>query len=151
MQKLVLSQVSVQCWVIDSFEHCFFYCPEAYIGESGRALDNRLSEHLKAPSPIYTHSTSTGHPLDPDCFNIIHKETHSYSRTIKEATFIRVNDLILNRHLGKYLLLHVWGSILQATPMLQLRPSNLPSLPTPLPPPTRTSPPTQSTSTPTTP
>ena len=126
-------------------------CPEAYIGESGKALGNRVSEHFKAPYPIYIHSASTGHPLDPDCFNIIHKERHNNSRTIKEAMFIRVNDPKLNRKLEKYQLLHVWHSILQATPMLQLKPSSLPSLPIPLPPPTRISPPTQSTSTPTTP
>ena len=105
-------------------------CPEAYIGESGRAFGDRVSEHLKAPSPIYTHSTSTGHPLDPDCFNIIHKETHSYSMTMKEAMFLRVNDPMLNRNLEKYQLLHVWDSILQATPMLQLKPS-LPQTRTP--------------------
>ena len=67
-------------------------CTEAYIGETGRALGDRVNEHLKAPSPIYLQSNSTGHPLDPDCFNIIHKETHSSSRIIKEAMFIRVND-----------------------------------------------------------
>ena len=27
-------------------------CPEAYIGETGRALGDRVIEHLKAPSPI---------------------------------------------------------------------------------------------------
>ena len=87
-------------------------CPEAYIGESGRALGERVKEHLKAPSPIFHHSTTTGHPLDSDNFNIIHKEVHSHSRTIKEAMFIRVNDPTLKRNLGKYQLLHIWDSIL---------------------------------------
>ena len=49
-------------------------CPEAYIAETGRALGDRVSEQLKVPSPIYTHRNNTGHPLDPNCFNIIHKE-----------------------------------------------------------------------------
>ena len=49
-------------------------CPEAYIGESGRALGERVKEHLKVPSPIFHHSTSTGHPLNSDNFNIIHKK-----------------------------------------------------------------------------
>ena len=40
-------------------------CPEAYIGESGRALGDRVKEHLKEPSPIHQHSVTTGHPLDP--------------------------------------------------------------------------------------
>ena len=106
-------------------------CPETYIGETGRALGDRVSEHFKAPSPIYTHSNNTGHPLDPNCFNIIHKETLGFSRTIKEAMFIRVSDPILNRNLGKYLLMHIWDSIQQQTPTLQLKPSSLttPSLP----------------------
>ena len=66
-------------------------CPEAYIGETGRALGDRVSEHLKAPSPIYTHNNHTGHPFDPNCFNIIHKRTLGFSRTIKEAMFIKPN------------------------------------------------------------
>ena len=57
-------------------------CPEAYIGKSGRALGDRVNEYLKAPSPIYNHSASTGHPLDPNCLNTIHKEINSYSRTV---------------------------------------------------------------------
>ena len=35
-------------------------CPEAYIGESGRALGERVKEHLKAPSRIFHHSSSIG-------------------------------------------------------------------------------------------
>ena len=108
-----------------------FTVTSVHTGESGRALGDRVSENLKAPSPIYSHSASIGHPLDSDCFNIIHKETHSYSRTIKEAMFIRVNDPVLNRNLGKYQLPHIWDSILQETPMLQLKPSSLPFLSTP--------------------
>ena len=108
-------------------------CPEAYIGETGRALGDRVSELLKAPSSIYTHSNHIVHPLDPNCFNIIHKETLGFSRTIKEAMFIRVNDPALNRNLGKYQLLHVWDSILQETPMLQLKPSSFPYSPPPIP------------------
>ena len=66
-------------------------------------------------------------------FNIICKEVHSYSWTIKEAMFICVNDRTLKRNLGKYQLLHVWDNILQASPMLQLKPSSLPSSTNPLP------------------
>ena len=120
-------------------------CPEAYIGESGRALGDMVNEHLKASSPIFNHISSTGHLLDLDCFSIICKEIQSHSRTIKEAVFIRVNDPMLNRHLGKYQLLHIWDSILQATPTLQLKlfslplptlfqPTRTPPLPSPHPP-----------------
>ena len=115
---------------------CHYQCPhlncqEAYIGESGRALGGRVKEHLKAPSPIFHHSSSTGHPMDPDNFNIIHKEVHSHSRTIKEAMFICVNDPTLNRNLRKYQLPNIWNSLLQASSMLQLKPSSLPAFPYP--------------------
>ena len=87
-------------------------CPEAYIGESGSAMGERVKEHLKVPSPIFHNSTTTGHPLDSDDFSIIHMEIHSHSRTIKEAMFICVNDPTPNRNLGKYQFLHIWDSIL---------------------------------------
>ena len=103
-------------------------CPDAYIGESGRALGDRVKEHLKAPSPIHQHSTTTGHPLDPDHFNSAHKEVHSHSRTIKEAMFIHIHEPTLNRNLGKYQLSHIWDHLLQTSPMLQLKPSS-PHLP----------------------
>ena len=72
-------------------------CPSAYIGESGRSLGERVKEHFKAPSPIHHHSTTTGHPMDPDQFNILHKEVNSHSRTIKEAMFICMQDPTPNR------------------------------------------------------
>ena len=63
-------------------------CPSTYIGESGRSLGERIKEHFKAPSPIHLHSTTTGHPMDPEQFSIVHKEVNSQSRTIKEAMSI---------------------------------------------------------------
>ena len=104
-------------------------CPSAYIGESGRSLGERVKEHFKDPSPIHLHSTTTGHPMDPEQFNIIHKEVNSHSRTIKEAMFIHVQDPTLNRNLGKYQHLHIWDHLLQASPTLQHKPSSLPAPP----------------------
>ena len=92
----------------------YTYCTEAYIGESGQGT-GRHKEHLKAPSPIHHNSSSTGHPLSPQCFNIIHQETQGPFRNIKEAMFICVNDPSLNRnfrevtaatHLGQHLAGH---------------------------------------------
>ena len=57
-------------WVIYHFKCPQINCTEAYIGESGRALGHRIKEYLKAPSPIHHHSSSTGHTLSPQCFNI---------------------------------------------------------------------------------
>ena len=67
-------------------------CPSSYIGESGRTLGDRIKEHFKALSPIHLHSSTTGHPMDPNQFSIVHKEVNSHPRTIKEAMFICVQD-----------------------------------------------------------
>ena len=82
-------------------------CPSAYIGESGRSLGERVKEHFKALSPIHLQSTTTGHPMDPEQFSIVHKEVNNQSRTIKEAMFIWAQDPSLNRNLGKYQLPHI--------------------------------------------
>ena len=102
-------------------------CPSSYIGESGRTLGDRIKEHFKAPSPIHLHSSTTGHPMDPNQFSIVQKEVNSQPRTIKEAMFIWVQDPPLNRNLGKYQLPHIWDHLLQASPTLQCKPTNLSS------------------------
>ena len=81
-----------QTGVIYQYQCPHINCSSSYIGESGRSLGERVKEHLKAPSPIHLHSTTTGHPLGPNQFNIVHKEVHSQSRTIKEAMFICIQD-----------------------------------------------------------
>ena len=81
-----------QTGVIYQYQYPHINCSSSYIGESGRSLGERVKEHLKAPSPIHLHSTTSGHPLDPNQFNIVHKEVNSQSRTIKEAMFICVQD-----------------------------------------------------------
>ena len=106
-------------------------CPSTYIGKSGRSLGERVKEHFKAPSPIHLHSTTTGHPVDPEQFNIVHKEVNSHSRTIREAMFICVQNTTLNRNLGKYQLPHIWDHLLQASPTLQHKAFSHPTTPTP--------------------
>ena len=104
-------------------------CPNAYIEESGRSLGERVKEHFKAPSPIHLHSTTTGHPMEPEQFNIVHKEVNSHSRTIKEAMYICMQDPTLNRNLGKYQLPNIWDHLLLVLPTLQCKPSSLPTTP----------------------
>ena len=81
-----------QTGVIYHYQCPHIHCSSSYIGESGRSLGERVKEHSKAPSPIHLHSATTGHLLDPNQFNIMHKEGHSQSRNIKEAMFICVQD-----------------------------------------------------------
>ena len=83
-------------------------CTGEYIGESGKTFGDRYKEHLKAPSPIHLHTSSTGHPVSPECFSIVDGEAQDLVRNIKEAMYIRVNDPSLNRNLGKFQLPHVW-------------------------------------------
>ena len=90
--------VSNQTGIIYHYQCPHINCPSAYIGESGRTLGDRIKEHFKAPSPIHLNSTTTGHPMDPNQFNTVHKEVNSHSRTIKEAMFICVQDPPLNKH-----------------------------------------------------
>ena len=116
-----------QTGIIYHYQCPYINCPSAYIGESGRTLGDRVKEHFKAPFPIHLHSTTTGHPMDPNQFNIVHKEINSQSRTIKEAMFIHVQDPTLNRNLGKYQLLHIWDHLPLASPTLQHKPTNQPT------------------------
>ena len=50
-------------------------CHEEHIGESGRTFGGRLREHYRAPSPIYQHSQTTGHPVDLECFTVVDRES----------------------------------------------------------------------------
>ena len=50
---------------------------------------------------MYQCSQSTGHPINVGCFSIVGRELHNFTRTIKEAMFIQVNDLSLERNFGE--------------------------------------------------
>ena len=107
--------------VIYKFKCPHINCLEEYIGESGRTFGDRLKEHQRAPSPIHHHSNSIGHPVSPECFTIVDREPHGFTRNIKVAMYICVNDPSLNRNLGKYQLPHIWDQVLQDTPALLLK------------------------------
>ena len=116
--------------VIYQFKCPHINCPEEYIGESGRAFEDRIKESLKAPSPVHQHSNSTGHSVSPDCFTTVHGESQGTSRNIKEAMFIHVNDPLLNRNLRGNTNYHTSGTI--SYRIHQLCSSNRPSLASPL-------------------
>ena len=82
-------------------------CAEESIWESGRTFGDRYKEHLKAPSPIHLHTTTTGHPGSQDFFSIVDREAQGMARNIKEAMYIRASNPSLNRNLGKFQLPHV--------------------------------------------
>ena len=96
-------------------------CDDEYIGETSRTFTESYKEHLKDPSPIHQHSNHTGHPTNHSNFQIIGREGHSLARNIKESIFIRANNPILNRNIGKFNLPHTWDSMLLNTPGLNLK------------------------------
>ena len=49
-------------------------------------------------------------------FQIICREEGNMARTIKEAMYIRVNNLTLNRNIGKYNLSHICDRVLFTIP-----------------------------------
>ena len=96
-------------------------CDDEYIGESSRTFRERFKEHLKAPSPIFDHSTTTGHQVSLENFSIVGREEQNLMRAIKEALYIRVNNPSLNRNIGKYHLPHIWVEVLFNTSELKLK------------------------------
>ena len=87
--------------VIYRYECHRLECHEKNIWESARTFGERLKEHLRAPSPIYDHANTSGQHTKLDIFAIVGRESHTITRTIKQAIFIRINDPFLNRNIGK--------------------------------------------------
>ena len=58
-------------------------CPSTYIGGIWLILRGKSQGTLQGPLPIHLHSTTTGHPMDPEQCSIVHKEVNSHFRTIK--------------------------------------------------------------------
>ena len=107
--------------VIYSYQCGDIACDEEYIGETSRTLGERYKEHLKQPSPIYTHIQLTGHTSTPNKFSILGREDQGLTRTIKESIYTRVNNPTLNRNIGKYNLNHIWDRVFFNSPWLKIR------------------------------
>ena len=75
-----------------------------YIQTQGdrQKIGERYKEHLRTPFPIFNHFQTTGHNITLDNFSIVGSKPQGFTRTMKEAIFIRVNDPPLNKNLGKY-------------------------------------------------
>ena len=87
-------------------------CDDEYIGESSRTFGERFREHLKAPPQYMTLLTSlvTIPPLTTSA--LWRREDQHLIRDIKEAIYIRVNNLSLDKNIGKYHLTHIWDEVL---------------------------------------
>ena len=76
-------------------------CDGEYIGETARALGQRLKQHFKThPSSMITRpQKDIKITIDNIC--IVGREKKTLDRTMKEYVFIRANEATLNRHIGK--------------------------------------------------
>ena len=55
-------------------------CKDEYIEESSRTSGERYKEHLKVPSPIFEHQSTTGHKTSVENLRIIVREGHNIAR-----------------------------------------------------------------------
>ena len=95
-------------------------CEEFYIGETERSLKNCFLEHNRPSSTSsevlnHIHIESPGHHIDLDEVKILDREPHWFERGVKEAIFIKVNKLTLNKDGGCYKLPGVYESILRSS------------------------------------
>ena len=93
-------------------------CNLSYIGETSRALSERVKEHSKSTtSAILKHCKDFHHPLPSILdFNIIDKDPSQITREAKEAIHIRRLDPNLNRNIGKMSIPHCFDHLLGAKP-----------------------------------
>ena len=80
-------------------------CKSSYVGETSRALSERVKENCKSStSTILKHCTDHYHPLTSvSNFNIIDKDPSQITWEAKEAIHIQRLDTNLNRNIGKSL------------------------------------------------
>ena len=93
-------------------------CNSSYIGETSRALDERVKEHSKSTTlAILKHCKDLHHPLPSILdFNIIDKDPSQITRKAKEAIHIRRLDPSLNRNIGEMSIPHCFDHLLGAKP-----------------------------------
>ena len=85
-------------WSIYRFRCHKLDSDDEYIGESARTHEARFKEHLKAPSSICGHHSTTGYHTILDDFSIVGRERQGLTITIKGSMFIRITNPTLNRH-----------------------------------------------------
>ena len=115
-------------------------CPKAYIGETGRRLGTRLSEHKRAvqkvenvaftrsqrqvaadtvnySSALADHASQTNHVIDFDETTVATREAHRQTRWIRETIHIRKEgDNALNRDGGQHDLPSLYNPLIAKLP-----------------------------------
>ena len=78
-------------------------CNKVYIGETGRPLKKRISEHRRTTGSITTvgeHIRDTGHNMRWNDIKILGSETTWFSRRIKESIEIKTRNPEINDNSG---------------------------------------------------
>lgn len=111
-------------------------CDSAYIGETGRNLGTRLSEHRKdsrseehrpytrnqkrASQSVYhssavtDHAAQFNHVIDWDGCRILARDSNRSTRWIREAYYIKKQGtLCMNRDIGQYALSNIYNPIIR--------------------------------------
>ena len=82
-------------------------CGKVYIGETGRAMQDRIKEHDRdlrlartQTSAVSEHADETGHlPIGKEV-KFIDRDPHWYTRRVKEAIHVRLHPNNINRDSG---------------------------------------------------
>ena len=93
-------------------------CRSSYVGETSRALGERVKEHCKSSTSVMLkHCTGHHHPLPSlSNFNIIDKDPSQVTQEAKEAIHIWRLDPSLNRNIGKMSIPHYLDPLLGVKP-----------------------------------
>jgi len=79
-------------------------CDSQYIGESGRKLEKRITEHkskaASSKSAIREHVVNSGHQIDWDNIKVLDREPKEFPRRVREAIYIKKEGPRLNRDKG---------------------------------------------------
>ena len=120
-------------------------CNQVYIGETGRKLQTRITEHRKESekvnstiktrskshtevtsefkSAIAEHMRNNNHIMDWDKVKILERESVIYRRKVREACQVRMLEagISMNRDDGGHELSHIWDPLLRSTPKTSRR------------------------------
>ena len=89
----------------------------SYIGETERALKQRLKEHQKDSSPVGHHMGYSKHKVDSQNIRIVDRDSRWFQRGVREAIQIRSRSPTLNRDRGRHNLPSVYNTIVRDTRM----------------------------------
>ena len=89
-------------------------CEASYIGETERALKQRLKEHQKDSSPVGHHMGYNKHKVDSQKIRIADSDSRWFQRGVREVIQIRSRSPTLNRDRGRHNLPSVYNTIVRS-------------------------------------